>query len=110
MRWADPSAYPLPPTFSHALERVCSKTHAAQNALAIPSEQRPYEAHTWTDEELRALTVPTTAVLGANSPPFNRLFIDRLAALSASVRVQEIPDADHGLPETDPGRLVQAVL
>ena len=80
------------------------------NALAVPIELRAYEEHVWTDEQISALSVPTTAVVGANSPPFNRMFSDRLAALSGSVTVRVVPDADHGLPEDDPARLEQAIL
>jgi pimeloyl-ACP methyl ester carboxylesterase len=81
-----------------------------RNALAIPVEQRAYEAHSWTDDELQSLAVPTTALVGGNSPPFNRLFIDRLAALTAAVTVHEVADADHGTPESDPGRITDWIL
>lgn len=81
-----------------------------RNALAAPAELRAYEGHIWTDEQMMALSVPTTAVVGADSPAFNRMFSDRLAALSMAVSVSTMPDADHGLPETDPARLEQAIL
>jgi pimeloyl-ACP methyl ester carboxylesterase len=81
-----------------------------RNALAIPVEQRAYEAHSWTDDELQSLAVPTTALVGSNSPPFNRLFIDRLAALTAAATVHEVADADHGTPESDPGRIIEWIL
>jgi pimeloyl-ACP methyl ester carboxylesterase len=78
--------------------------------LVAPTEQRAYEAHEWSDQTLGGLDIPTLGVIGGESPPFNRVFVDRLAQLSAAVQIRVLPDAGHGLPEAEPDRLAPLVL
>jgi pimeloyl-ACP methyl ester carboxylesterase len=72
------------------------------NALAIP----PSCVLTRTTGTRRSsiLQIPVLLLIGADSPPFNRRFADRVASATLGGD-QVLPDANHGTPIEDPGRL-----
>jgi hypothetical protein len=47
--------------------------------------------------------MPIWCLIGQNSPPYNRSFSDRIAALNPMAQVIELPDQDHGTPDNQPG-------
>jgi pimeloyl-ACP methyl ester carboxylesterase len=55
------------------------------------------------------LTVPTKLLIGAQSPPFNRLFADRLSALCPHVTVEVLPGQEHGAPLNAPGAIADVI-
>jgi pimeloyl-ACP methyl ester carboxylesterase len=73
------------------------------NALAIPTELRAHENYRWDEEILNSLQIPVLLLIGADSPPFNRRFADRVASATPSAEIKVLPDANH--PIEDPGRL-----
>ena len=75
------------------------------NALAIPTELRAHENYRWDEEVLNSLQTPVLLLIGADSPPFNRRFADRVASATPSAEIKVLPDANHGTPIEDPGRL-----
>lgn len=79
------------------------------NALSAPTEFRAMEGYVWTDEDLRALTTPTTVVVGGQSPPFNRRFSDRLVRLSGAAHLVVLPGAGHGTPLMDPAVILESI-
>ncbi len=79
------------------------------NALSLPAELRSYEEHWWDDETLRGLTVPTKVLIGAQSPPFNRLFADHLSALSPHATVEVLPGQEHGAPLNAPEVIAEVI-
>jgi pimeloyl-ACP methyl ester carboxylesterase len=79
------------------------------NALSLPAELQSYEAHHWDDESLRGLSTPTRLRVGAQSPPFNRLFADRLSALSSHATIEVLPGQDHGAPLNAPVALAGVI-
>ncbi|MEP6598140.1 MAG: alpha/beta hydrolase [Actinomycetota bacterium] len=79
------------------------------NALSIPTELRSYEAHQWNDDTLKQLTVPIRLLVGERSPPFNRMFADRLRGLAPNATIELLPGQDHGGPFSAPAVLAAKV-
>ncbi|TDE42840.1 alpha/beta hydrolase [Nonomuraea mesophila] len=67
-----------------------------------------------TDDQLRAITVPTLVVLGGRSPVHDvRRAAERARRLLPGHRTEIVPDAGHGLPADAPeavGRLIRSFL
>ncbi|MGV1010451.1 MAG: alpha/beta fold hydrolase [Dermatophilaceae bacterium] len=98
-------------TSCQALVGILSSPFGAMlldNVLSVPTELQALEGHIWADEDLRALTTPTTAAVGDQSPPFNRRFGDRLVSLSPAARLLVLPGAGHGAPLTDPAVILKS--
>jgi hypothetical protein len=53
---------------------------ALANALAIPAGLRAFEARDWNAQDLSALDMPVTFLIGSQSPPFSRRFADTIAS------------------------------
>jgi pimeloyl-ACP methyl ester carboxylesterase len=81
-----------------------------ENALSIPAELRAHENHVWQEESLASMAIPIMAIVGADSPPFNRRFADWVATITASAHVTEWSRANHGTPMEDPGRVASVLL
>jgi pimeloyl-ACP methyl ester carboxylesterase len=67
-----------------------------------------------TDDQLRAITVPTLVILGERSPVHDvRRAAERARRLLSNGRTEIVPDAGHGLPADSPetvGRLIRSFL
>lgn len=60
-------------------------------------------------EVVRAIDVPTLLVIGDNNPVVTLEMANELRELNPCVRVEQIPDAGHGLPFDQPERLAVGV-
>jgi pimeloyl-ACP methyl ester carboxylesterase len=81
---------------------------ALANALAIPAGLRAFEACDWNAQDLSALDMPVTFLIGSKSPPFNR-FPDSIASGIPHATIEVIDGGSHGTPMEQPDRFAQVL-
>jgi pimeloyl-ACP methyl ester carboxylesterase len=79
------------------------------NALAIPAGMRVFEAWDWDAQDLSALDMPVTFLIGSKSPPFNRRFADSIASRIPHATIEVIDGGSHGTPMEQPDRFAQVL-
>jgi len=79
------------------------------NALSIPAGMRAFEAWDWDAQDLSALDMPVTFLIGSKSPPFNRRFADSVAARIPHATIEVIDGGSHGTPMEQPDRFAQVL-
>jgi pimeloyl-ACP methyl ester carboxylesterase len=77
------------------------------NALSIPAALRAFEAWDWDAQDLSALDMPVTFLIGSQSPPFNRRFADSIASRIPHATIEVIDGGSHGTPMEQPDRFAQ---
>jgi pimeloyl-ACP methyl ester carboxylesterase len=82
---------------------------ALANALAIPTGLRAFETYDWHAQDLSALDMPVTFLIGSQSPPFNRRFADSVASRIPHATIEVIDDGSHGTPMEQPDRFAQVL-
>jgi pimeloyl-ACP methyl ester carboxylesterase len=82
---------------------------ALANALAIPAGMRAFEAWDWSVQDLSALDMPVTFLIGSKSPPFNRRFADSVASRIPHATVEIIDGGSHGTPMEQPDRFARVL-
>ena len=82
---------------------------ALANALAIPTGLRAFEAWDWNAQDLSALDMPVTFLIGSKSPPFNRRFADSVASRIPHATIEVIDGGSHGTPMAQPDRFAQVL-
>jgi pimeloyl-ACP methyl ester carboxylesterase len=80
---------------------------ALANALAIPAGLRAFEACDWDAQDLSALGMPVTFLIGSQSPPFNRRFADSVASRIPHATIEVIAGGSHGTPMEQPDHFAQ---
>ena len=92
----------------HGYERVKGKWRP----LAAPGAMRATCAGLREDlaPTLKAITVPVLLLRGADSKLVSRAAWEKTQALRPDVRAQEIPGADHYVPEEQPAAVAAAVI
>jgi pimeloyl-ACP methyl ester carboxylesterase len=82
---------------------------ALANALSIPTGMRAFEAWDWNAQDLSALDMPVTFLIGSKSPPFNRRFADSIASRIPHATIEIIDGGSHGTPMEQPDRFAQVL-
>jgi pimeloyl-ACP methyl ester carboxylesterase len=82
---------------------------ALANALAIPTRLRAFEACDWNVQDLSALDMPVTFLIGSKSPPFARRFPGSVASRIPHATIEVINGGSHGTPMEQPDRFTQVL-
>jgi pimeloyl-ACP methyl ester carboxylesterase len=82
---------------------------ALANALAIPAGMRAFEAWDWNAQDLSALDMPVTLLIGSQSPPFNRRFADSVASRIPHATIEVVDGGSHGTPMEQPDRFARVL-
>jgi pimeloyl-ACP methyl ester carboxylesterase len=82
---------------------------ALANAPSIPTGMRAFEAWDWNAQDLSALDMPVTFLIGSKSPPFNRRFADSIASRIPHATIEIIDGGSHGTPMEQPDRFAQVL-
>ena len=82
---------------------------ALANALAIAAGLRAFEAWDWNAQDLSALDMPVTFLIGSQSPPFNRRFPGSVASRIPHATIEVIDGGSHGTPMEQPDRSAQVL-
>ena len=79
------------------------------NALSIPTEMRAFEAWDWNAQDLSALEMPVTFLIGSKSPLFGRRFANSVASRIPHATIEVIDGGNHGTPMEQPDRFAQVL-